>query len=265
MSDEVGADVDTEQSPAESTQESADPTKVETSGKLIFGKYKTPEEAERGFKELERELGKKASELGDLRHRTQSLEEKSRLADVLERLGQPKEEAKKSIDFDAFFKEVESEITDNPVQAQRKMAAMYAGWMKETETSLKSEYEKRISTIESGLKQKLDMLEEETEKLKPDYMDNQDLIEMFTSKGMKLKDAKELAKQTKTKLGIKDERINPPSSISSTRSSSASATVERYLSDDDRAVYKANMGLSDAELDAMEADEQRRRKAERSR
>jgi hypothetical protein len=263
MADEVRDESETAIAPDAVTQESAGPSKEETSGKLIFGKYKSPEEAERGFKELERELGKKASEIGELRKRTSEIEEKSRLSEVLERLAQPKEE-RKVMDFDTFFKEVESDITDNPVQAQRKMAAMYNGWIKETENGLKSEYEKRIAALEGGMKQKLEALEEEVEKAKPDYVADQELIETFTSKGMKLKEAKELARQVKTKLGIKDERINPPTSLASNRSSSASATVERYLSDDDRATYKATLGLSDAELDAMEADEQRRRKLERS-
>lgn len=53
--------------PVEPAAETTEPEAVEPSEPLIFGKYKTQEAAEEGFKNLEREKGRLAQEVGELR------------------------------------------------------------------------------------------------------------------------------------------------------------------------------------------------------
>lgn len=259
MSDEIASGEETASAPSTEQTQSAAPSNEETAGKLFFGKYKSIEDAERSFKELEKTLGHQANEIGEYRQKIADVQEKNLLAETLARLNQPKEKA--PIDYEAFSEELAAEISENPSKAIKKLLGVSAGWSREAESSVKSEVEKRLKAIEETYSKKVSELEEVTEKLQPDYLENKSVIELFTSKGMSIKQAKQLAKQVKQELGVKDEGIKPPTTITSNRSSSA-GTIDKYLTDDDRARMMRS-GLTKEDLDMMEREEIERRKRNR--
>ncbi len=106
------APVDAPNTPAPDKKQDTpvDEDKQSQAEKLFIGKYKSPEEAEKGFKELEKKYGDQGRELGALRQKTAQYE--SEKAEAAKKTAQQKPP---ETDYDAKLNEIYQKLEDGDI------------------------------------------------------------------------------------------------------------------------------------------------------
>lgn len=103
---------------------------------------------------------------------------------------------------------------------------------------------------------------DELERVKPDYLEHKDMVDKLVGGGMKLSAAKAFAKEIAGNLKTEPTpRMQPPAGSSGGRSIQG-REPEPYLTKAERERMKASEGLTDAQMDEMEATYKRNVAAE---
>jgi polyhydroxyalkanoate synthesis regulator phasin len=194
------------------------PTKDTTPAKtLIFGKYKDTTEAEKGFKELEKDRGRLADELGKTRSELDMARRQEKLEAAVEAIARSKEVPKdEQADFEKFVEEVSGEWIDNPKIAVKRMATLYNDWLSISE----KKHSTKIEELEKKFSEFSSRTAENMERMSPEYQQNKYLIDKMVAKGMSLSDARSLVgelMQADPDAPVRLERATQPSAIAPTR------------------------------------------------
>lgn len=216
--------------------------------KLVFGKYKSVEEAEKGYKELEHKLHGQGREMSDLKREFETLKQQAELKSLLSEIVKVKEEKKTPVDFESFAGQVGQEFLDNPKQGIAKILGAVNTWQAQDRDTLLSEIKSlrsEISSLQSGV-------EERVERADPFYEQNKATIDRLVKGGMNLKGAKEFVREMLSETGA-DQRQTPPPQTRGVRSAVPAGKVESYwASPDERAQFVMEHGEEVAK--AMESD-----------
>ena len=230
---------------------------------LILGKYESMETATVGHAELEKKFGDQSRELGEMRRQMETLQTQAQLAARLDQIAAntaPKEEPP---DFDAWIsREAERHGWDDEEKERLRFTAqMQSAWVTQESDRLRAENKQARDAVTAELKE----LRDAQVKLSPEYQANKDLIERFTAKGMAPKDAIEMAAELRANAApTVPPRDTPPAGAGGGRATVHGSESAVYLTPEDRAQMKADEGLTDEELDSLEADYQARAAARRA-
>ena len=187
--------------------------------KLIFGKYKTIEEAEKGEAEKDKLYGRQAQELGALRAEIEALRQRSEMKEVLAALvnnSKPKEDTP-AMDMDAFTQKLGDRWLDDPKSVSKELLGVTSHWVNQTEKKTLSE----VEALRQELRQMREQTAEAMERMSPEYQQHKDVIDKMVAKGIPLSTAKELIKELAqlTPTEPPTQRITPPASITANRAS----------------------------------------------
>ena len=214
---------------------------------LIFGKYKTIEEAEKGYKAAERLISRQGQTLSERETKLKDLEDKANLTRAIESLAaKSKQETQPTNeDYDKFISQLGEEFQSNPAEATKKLVGMTGSWLSDVERKTTKYSDDKVSVLEGRLANIQSMLE----KLDPAYVKDKELIDELVDGGM----SQAAAKKFVAKLDSPDapvQRSRPP--LSPTGNRQGSAPVQ-YFTAKDRAEAKAE-GLSDEDIANLEAE-----------
>lgn len=210
---------------------------------LIFGKYKDMVEAEKGLKELERQFHSVTSENATLKEKSELKQVLDKVAEISASRSDNKSEDTAMEQYNRAVAEIAEDFREDPEAGVRKLTQLNNSWLAGMEDKLSKSAEAKFSALE----QKLIGMQERLGDMNPDYLERKELVDSLVADGMPKAKAIEWAK----KMEPKDSRVLP---------TSMNGTIKRgaeikgaYLTKEDRARMKAEDGLTDDELDAMEA------------
>lgn len=226
---------------------------------VFFGKYKSKEDAEKGWAEREKLFGQQTQELGELRRQMETLSSQAQLAEAIKSLKEsvshkPEE---KGLDFEEWGKKF-AEKYDMPEGAVRELMSVNSGWISRETEAAKAEIKRARDEFAEQLKairEQQAQLSDRQLKSSPEYQESKALIDVFVKRGMSLRDAMESAAEIKSVMPAATvQRESPPASIDGSRvSASGKGKATSWFSDEDRAELKAS-GLTDAEIAAFEKE-----------
>lgn len=258
--DTPGDQVDiTPDAEARTDQDGAGEQATDDQSKLIFGKYKTIEEAEKGYKESERKFSEQAQSVSELKREMESLksqaELKSVLSTVTELVKSREAEKKPAIDFETFATTVGQELADNPREGVRKIMSAISSWQAQEGDKVANE----IRALKEMFSSMQSRVEERVERADPFYEKNRELIDRLTDGGMKLDKAKSFVREMAEKAGD-ETRTAPPPNRSANRTPPEPTKESYWESPEERAQYVAEYGEEITKK--VETDFARRLKAE---
>lgn len=207
---------------------------------LILGKFKTVEDIAKSYSEVEKEKGRLADELGQLRSKVELLSRQSKLEDAISTLAENSKVNKEEppIDFDAWADKLAQEH-NLPKEAIKEIASMPANWVKQSDNKHRAEFEE----LKKFFEDKIARLAENQERLDPDYQQNRELIDKMVAKGISMSVAKSIVKDL---VGSSDNsstpvstRTEPPVTVTPTR------TTTRVIEPDSKLLF------SDKDLDII--------------
>ena len=186
MSDPVKTQTDTVVTDAQKGTEASSPVKTDTEGSLILGKYKTMEEAEKGYKEVEKMATQKAQEAADARRQLAEVSEKAQLnqgiASLIEQL-KPKEQPP---DYKGFVTNLAETARNDPGKAMEDFSLYVNSVANDVERKAIGAAEKKFSELQAEIQSLRDNVEKDTF-----YQENQETIESLRKDGMSLAKAKD--------------------------------------------------------------------------
>lgn len=242
MSDEINEDTILEAQL--DTLEDALSDSADETPELILGKYKDMDEAQKGMKELEKKFHQVSAENAALR-------EKTELKQVLEKMTEmssSKDSTDDSVErLNEEFARIADDFREDPEEGVKKMSSLMNAWIIDEGRKVKAETSKEVSE----LRQSLSELRESMGNMNPDYIENKELVDELVSDGMAKAKAIDWAKKMKG-----SSRVLPTSLSGSRIRESEKKSV--YLTKEDRARMKAYDGLTDEDLDMLEASYQER-------
>ena len=258
---EVAAAVDNvipDAQPAEETAAVAEET-PQKSQELILGKFKDVAEVGKAYVSLEQKLSEMGSTISVLEREREEAKTQNQLADVLKTIATSKqaEDAPKARDFDSFATEIGEDFREDAPKATKKLMAAVAGWLNEDKSNTEKSLKGDISALKNELSTLASLMRESQDKSDPFYQQNRVAIDKMVTKGMPLAAAKELVKEVLEGADTPFQ-IRPPTTVAP-RNVAPVKNVQKYLTQEERARFKSIHGLTDAELDDMEATERRNR------
>jgi hypothetical protein len=235
--DATDADAKAVQAQTEATNDGAGGEGAEQP-KKVFGKFTSIEEAEKGYKELERSLTEVAQGRADAKREVESLRAQADLKSLLTEIVKVKQEsAKTPVDFDAFARATGEKFLSDPAAGVKEMLAAVSTWNKQDRDSVAAE----VKELKALLLKQQEMVEDRVERVDPFYEKNKAMIDRLTSDGMKLSKAKSFVREMVAAAG--DEgRDAPPPKITSARVKSEPPAVQYFDTADERAAYVAKFG-----------------------
>jgi len=209
--------------------------------KLVLGKYKSEEEAVKGYKELERKLHETATENARLKESSDMKEAISKIAEMASGAGKKEEPDA----YKAYLAELAEKFREEPGEGVEKLTALVSSWIADGEKKITGDTDKKFSQLQN-------MIVELKETLNPDYQEHKDIVDKMVGDGMPRAKAIEWAKEFH-----KPSRVIPVS----VNGGRARETTKKdvYLTREDRERMKGQDGLTDEDLDLMEADYQARK------
>lgn len=247
MSDEIREDTPAEETATGDTlgsETQTDDGAVETPS-LIFGKYKDMDAAESGIKSLEQKLHEQAQELASLKEKSDLASAVEKLAKVSETKQSPDDSAER---YKAFLAEVAEDFREQPEVGVEKFAQVTNSWIADVENKLGQKYESELTE----LKQTITGLNEKLGDMNPDYLEHKELVDKMVADGMPKAKAIDWAKQ----MEPKESRVLPTSMNGNVKRGDDKKSS--YLTKEEREALKKNEGLTDEDLDLMEAEAQDR-------
>jgi len=204
--------------PATQTDGSAPDTDTAQADKLLFGKWKTMEEAEKGIAEERQLSGHQGNELGQLRQQVEELTRRAELKDVITKLaeakGQPPPEDDGPMDFDAFAEGLSEKWGTEPKEVIRQLTGVYNQWITRSEGKASREIAELKNMISTMKKE----LVENIERKDSFYEENKTAIDEAVALGMNLPNAKTFVKKMKARESApeKVERNLPTGTVTPT-------------------------------------------------
>lgn len=194
---------------------------------LIFGKYKTIEEAEKAHKESERRMHEAAQEAARVKDRIRELEERSQLTEVVKSLAESQKPKQPVIDWKEVQEKIKEKFREDPGAGVEEVFAVTNSWI----TQEVRQAEQKTKLLESELNE----LKEAVEKSDVFYQQNQELVDGLVKDGMSLKKAKTWAKKmVQSQKAEMPEGQIPPASMAGSRVVQRSVT-EPLIAKDERA------------------------------
>ena len=210
-------------------------------GRMILGKYKSIEDAEKGIAEEQKLFGRQADELGRLRQEVEQLRQQSQLKDVLSVLAQQRNQPKEEpvLDMETFTNQLGEKWMEDGKGVSKQILGVANSWVTQSERKQMSELEAMRQELQ---KTKAEMAEA-MERMSPEYQQHKEVIDTMVSEGVPLSTARKLVK----KLAAGDtpitqvQRNSPPASVIPTRTiMNDKRPQEKYLfSQDDMAILRA--------------------------
>lgn len=226
--------------------------------KLIFGKYKSMEEAEKGYVESERKLHEQASSLAEIKRDMESLKTqadlKTAILGITEIVKSRGEEKKPAVDFDAFTKSVGDKLAENPTEGVRMMATAFNTWTAQDREATVSE----IKSLKEMISQMQTQVEDRVERADPFYEKNKTMIDRLVKDGMNLGRAKAFVREMAEAAG-EDTRTAPPPKAGTNRVAGEPAKLSYWENQEERASFVRDYGEDIAKK--MEEDFSKRVKA----
>jgi len=210
---------------------------ADTEEGLYFGKYKTKEEAEHGYKEAEKKMHEATEREKSLQNQLEQAKQNAQIAESIKALAdaQGKGNEPEALDLKDFAESLADKYSID-ADAVEEMLAVSNTWIQDSERNAvkKSDFEALIAQNKQ-LQESVNILNGKFVMTSTDYQDNKEMIDIYTAKGMTLPDAIETAKTVRSKLGIaQPERINPPTSIGGSRVNGHQPTAKPVLSDKEK-------------------------------
>lgn len=214
---------------------------------LIFGKYKSMEEAEKALKGLEQKFHATAAENATLR-------EKAEMKQVLDKITELSESKSKGADesieaYNRAVAEIAEDFRENPEEGVKKLTQLNNAWLSDMENKLSQATEAKYSE----LAKRFEEIQERIGDMNPDYIEHKAMVDQLVADGMPKAKAIEWAK----KLDKGSSRVLPTSMNGTVKRGGEKKDV--YLTKEDRARMKIQDGLTDEQLDAIEEEYQMRR------
>jgi len=198
------------------TGQSSSPSDKEGGEELIFGKYKTMDDASKSFKELEREFHERSQKLSEMERSMAESRKEAELykgqSDIKELLAEviraKSEKAEPAMDWSKLVEGLETKRREDPGASVKDELSLMSGWVQNAEkkalsalsgveAKLRAEYDNRLAEFES-----------KSIKASEEYKENKAAVDMLCAKGIRLSDAVEMAKSLNTAFST--QRIMPP-------------------------------------------------------
>ena len=249
MPDEVVADT-TQKSTGEA-EVTAEGQETDASGKLIFDKYKTLDEAAKGYKELEKKFTEVSTEKSRLAEMAQMNDALKALAGAVSKVNEKSEE-KPPVDFEPYLESLASKWTEDPKAGLKEISGMVNSWIADEGVKSKKYADEKLT----GLTNEINSLKENIIKSSSDYSENKDDVEALIKEGLSLSKALGVVKSLKSKYV--PERITPPGIIGGVNASAGTKAKgnEYFSSPDERQTFIDRFG-EDIVKD-MEAEHKRK-------
>ena len=251
MADEVIAEETVIDAPAETVVNESPETDNEVVEESYLGDYKTKEDAEKGFAELQAFKDKQGNEIGELRGKVEALAGQNDMKTAVEKLielNTPKEQAP---DWAAQKKQWVEQYGEDEANKMDEQARQNSAWIAQTEAAIEKKFNAKTAALEAALAEERN----ERVKLSAEYQSNKELVDRFVSKGMSLKDAVTEAAEISSQLPAKaPARGNLPASVEGTRVP-VKEKEQLKFSEEDIAYYKSK-DLTDEDIAGLLADKQ---------
>ena len=246
MSDEIREDTPEEAATSDTLDATQADNGVDGTPQLIFGKYKDMDAAQKAFAEAEQKMHSATAEAANLK-------EKAQLTDAITQLSETTAKANAVPDnsaekFQAKLAEIAEDYRENPDVAVEKQMKLTNAWIADEGDKLKAATSQEFAELRTQIGQMQALMGDRD----PAYLENKVVVDNLVENGMPKANAIAWAKQN----APEETRVLPANMNGAGVRGGASKGV--YLTKEDRAQMKAQDGLTDADLDEMEADHQAR-------
>ena len=215
--------------------------------KLILGKYKSMEDAEKGVAELNKQYGNQSREVGELRQQMETLRVQAQLAEKLDAIARNTSPKEKEPDFDTYAEQMAEKYDANP-EMLKEILRVQSSWIAESEKRVSQGRDSKVAELEKALT----AIREEQVKLSPSYQENRELIELATSQGVSVEQAMKIVASLKSKIApTAPPRVDPPTGMGPQRAGAGGKRIP-WFSETDRAEMVRD-GLSAEDIEAAEA------------
>lgn len=217
---------------------------------LIFNKFKSIEDAGKGYLEAQRKISSQGEELRTIKQSLKDLEEKTNIVDAIKQISQTSQskQGPSENDYDKFVDGLGEEFIQSPKEALKKLLGVNNNWLGEVERTSKSYSDAKIAVLEKRLAD----YESKLEQVDPGYQKDKDMIDRLVKGGMSIKAAKEFLKDVSSEDSpITIQRSRPP--ITPSGGVKGGQPVKSYLSAKERAEWKKE-GLTDDMINDVEEE-----------
>ena len=235
----------------ESASTAPDKDTAEEEKQLFFGKYDSIEKAEQAWVERDKQYGKLTNEVGELRKTAEMLKAQADQAGAIRELVETLKPKQQAPDGNAYQQTLAEKYGEDQAGMAAEILQTTSSWYEQDRKRL----EAQIAEREKSLHERIESLSAAQIKLTPEYLQNRDMVDDLTKGGMTLSAAIEFAQKISGTLPPKaPNRIQPPGGIGGDRSAPHEKPPQKYWTDEERARYKDEYGLTDEDLDAREAE-----------
>lgn len=245
----------------ESTPSQEEAVQVEKP-KLLFGKYKSEEEAEKAFKEAERKFLEKAEKASQLEKELSQVRERNQLTEVLSKLAETVQKKEPELDFDKFAEEMAAGMAEDPKETTKKLLRVVGSWGQQDKNTLLKE----VRALRDEMTRIRDDVHTRMETSDPFYEAHKVVIDELVQGGMKIEAAKTFLRKMSVDTPT-EGKAKPPVAVNGTSVAAVGKSSKSYLTAEEKERFRME-GMTDDDLAAMEATQRRneelRRKEEES-